>query len=401
MTVIEVPQSLTSSRLATLLASRLILNTVFRVAYPLVPFVVTHFAVSTQTATWIVTVQVLAGLASPLGGWLGDRRGYRATMALGLTLAAIGTTIVAVAPAFLFVIAGLAITGLGTVLYLPSVQAYVSAVTPFARRGRVLGFIEISWSLAGMLLVPPLISLAQSTGGLHFPFALLAVLLVAVLALTQTMLPPDRAHALGEGNRGRPLRTVIRQPVILALFAFLWLAVCGQEILFIVQAPWLTDHFGASPEQIAQTLFVFGLGELFGVSLATALTDWLGKRRAPLVGFGGAAIIYVLLPLLAHNWTSYLILFLLYALCFEFAIVSSFSLASGIDPAARGTVMAGVTFSTQTGRAAGSWIGVPLLQATNVVVNGIVAAVLTWIGIGIAVIKVRPQEKERERHAKL
>ena len=102
----------------------------------------------------------------------------------------------------------------------------------------------------------------------------------------------------------------------------------------------------------------------------------------------------MLLPILSQTWTIYLGLFALFALAFEFAIVSSFALASGLDPAARGTVMAGFTVATATGRAAGSRIGVPLIESTSIVFNGAVAAVLTLIGVLIAGFLVRPQESE-------
>ena len=394
-TTLGAARPLTYPRLATLVLSRLVLNAVFRVAYPLVPFVALQFGVPTQTATLIVTVQVLAGLASPLGGWLGDRVGYRHAMALGLAIAASGTLIVAAASSFAWVLAGLITTGLGTVMYQPSIQAYVSAATPFARRGRALGIIELSWSLAGIALVPPLLALAEWSGGLQVPFMMLGALLVLGLGVSQTLLPPDPPRESLQ-RQSTSLGTVLRQPAVLSLFLFLWLVVGGQEVLFVAQAPWLAEHFGASSEMIGSTLVVFGLGELLGVSLATLLTDWIGKRRAPLLAYSCAALVYFLLPVLGGTWTNYLILFFLFALCFEFAIVASFSLASIIDPTARGTIMAGVSFSTLTGRAAGSALGVPLEQITNIVVNGIVASTLTLIGVLIGVIGARPRETGQE-----
>lgn len=394
-TILEPAQPLTYPRLVTLVLSRLVLNAVFRVAYPLVPFVALRFGVPTEAATLIITVQVLAGLASPFGGWLGDRVGYRNAMALGLATAAGGTLIVAAASSLAWILVGLVTVGLGTVMYQPSIQAYVSAATPFARRGRALGTIELSWSLAGILLVPALLALAEWSDGLSVPFMLLGALLLMGLAISQTLLPPDPPRAVLQRQR-IPVRQVLRQPAVIALFLFLWLVVGGQEVLFVAQAPWLAEHFGASSERIGQTLVVFGLGELLGVSLATLLTDWIGKRRAPLFGFACAALVYLALPLFGHSWISYLILFFLYALCFEFAIVASFSLASIIDPTARGIVMAGVSFSTLTGRAVGSSIGVPLEQISNIVVNGIVASTVTLIGVMIGAIGARPRETSQE-----
>ncbi len=215
--------------------------------------------------------------------------------------------------------------------------------------------------------------------------------------VNQFALPPDPPRAT-VARRTTSSFAVIKQPAVIALFVFLWLVMGGQEILFVAQAPWLAAHFGASSETIGQALVVFGFGELLGVTLATLLTDWLGKRRAPLVGFACAAVVYLLLPVLGRTWNSYLVLFFLYALFFEFSIVASFSLASIIDPNARGIVMAGVSFSTLTGRAAGSALGVPLAQLTSITVNGIVAATLTLVGILVGALGAQPQEKDQKIH---
>ena len=389
----SVERSFTYPRLATIVASRIVLNAIFRVAYPLVPFAVAHFGVSTETATWLVTIQVVAGLTSPLGGWLGDRYGHRTIMIAGLLIVLIGTISVALAPSIAMIVASLGLTGLGTAIYQPCMQAYVSNHTSFAQRGRALGAVELSWSIAGIVAVPTLIAIAERTRGLHILFATLAGLVALVVLLTLMVLPNERKSAQKHASVPS-VRAVVRQASFLPLLFFLWLMLCGQEVLFIAQAPWLTNRFGASPQEIGNTIFVFGLGELLGATLATAFTDHLGKIRAPLLGYTGAALVYLLLPLLAHTWGTYLPLFGLYGLLFEFAIVSSFSLASSINPAARGQVMSGSNLATQTGRATGSWIGVRLFEATNIVVNGIVATVLTVIGIIVVASSVRPQETD-------
>ena len=383
---------LTPGRLAIIVASRLMLNAIFRVTYPLVPFVAATFGVSLRAATWLVTIQVLAGLASPLGGWLSDRRGYRGTMLLGLGISCVGAVGVALAREFAMIVAALAVIGLGAAIYQPSMHAYVGELTPLARRGRALGIVELSWSLAGIIAVSPIVAVVIWSGELRLPFGLLALLILVMLLLSAFSLPPEQRHRAQ--HEALSFRRVIGQPHILAFLLFLWFAVCGQEVLFIAQVPWLTQRFNASPQTISVALFVFGLGELAGVFLVTIFADRIGRLRAPLLGFTGAALIYVLLPILSQTWTIYLGLFALFALAFEFAIVSSFALASGLDPAARGTVMAGSTVATATGRAAGSRIGVPLIESTSIVFNGAVAAVLTLIGVLIAGFLVRPQESE-------
>ena len=390
------PASLTYPQLATIVASRLVLNAIFRVVYPLVPFVASYFGVPARVATWLVTIQVLAGLASPLGGWLGDRRGYRRTMMLGLAIVLAGTIGVVVAGGLLSTIAAFGLVGLGMAIYQPAMQAYVSELTPLARRGWALGIVELSWSLAGIVAVPPLVALVQWTGDLRAPFSVLAAMILVVLLLSLALLPADQPRSRNDDGPSQSLRRVLLQPALWSLLIFFWLVLCAEEILFIAQAPWLASDFGATPQQIGNTLFVFGVGELVGAGLSTLFTDRIGIVRATLAGFTGAAIIYLLFPLLVGGWSSYLLLFMLFGLAFEFAIVASFALASSVNPAARGTIMAAAALAMTSGRAGGSRIGIPLLESTSLVVNGVVAAGLTLSGVVVAAIGVRPRENEPE-----
>jgi predicted MFS family arabinose efflux permease len=221
------------------------------------------------------------------------------------------------------------------------------------------------------------------------------VLILALLALGALLLPGDYRHPSARHAARPGFRTILLRPEVSFLIAFLWLTLCGQEVLFIAQVPWLVERFAATPQSISNALFFFGIGELIGVSLVTAFADRIGKVRAPLLGYGAAVLVYILLPIFSRTWESYLLFFTLFAISFEFGIVATFPLASSVEPAARGTVLAASTIATNTGRAAGGRIGVALYEATGIFVNGIVAAILTLLGILLVAKYVRPQEVEQ------
>lgn len=386
--------SLSYARLAIIVASRLLLNALFRVAYPLVPFIAVRYGVSLEAATWLVTAQVLAALLSPIGGWLGDRQGYRRTMQVGLITSALGALALAFASGFSGVIAAAVLIGLGLAIYQPSMQAYVSDHVPLTRRGRALGIVELSWSLAGIVAVPLLVRVIEWNGDIRLPFAAIAALILVLLAIGALQLPADyRQHR--SSTTARPgLREVLSRPSVAFLILFMWLSLCGEEILFIAQVPWLIDHFAATPESISNALFFFGIGELIGVLLVTTFADRIGKVRAPLLGYGAAVLVYLLLPVFGGTWESYLLFFMLFAVTFEFGIVASFPLASSVAPEARGTVLAAATIATNTGRAAGSRIGVALYGMNGLMVNGVAAAIVTLVGMALVAKFVRPQETD-------
>jgi predicted MFS family arabinose efflux permease len=381
--IAAVPQ-LSRGRLVTLVASRFVLNAIFRLTYPLVPFLALQFGVSERTVTTIITVQVALGLTSLVSGWLGDRIGYRRTMLLGLSAALLGTLGVAFAPTFGWLLIAYGLCGLGAALYLPAMQAYVSALTSYEQRGRAIGLVELSWALAGLAAVPLLLRVVQWQDGIQGAFLLLASGIVFVIGMTLALLPDEHGTITqAPVARVSPL-TVVRQPTVLALCAFLFLAVGGNEILFVAQAPWATARFGADPAALGVAAFVFGVGELGGSVLSTLFTDRLGKLRASLVGFMLAALVFVALPLASGTWLGYLGIYAFYGVTIEFAIVAAITLSSTVSMHARATVMALVSVAIQIGRTLGSQLSVPLLDVGSLATNSLVAATVVLVGVWIA-----------------
>ncbi len=383
---------LSPARLAILVASRFVLNTVFRIAYPLIPFVAARFMVREEVATSIVTAAVVFGLVSPFAGWLGERVGYRRTMLLGLSLAAAGMFCAMLAPAFWALVFAYALCGAGVAVYQPAMQAYVSVLTPYHARGRAVGLVELSWALAGICAVPPLVRLVAAQGTMSIAFAILGVCLCIVTAAT-AWLPSEPRHMSSAGTAPNMLGVITGQGVW-SLLAFVFFAMAGTEIFYIAQPVWATARFEASLADLATAAFVFGIGELVGSSASAFITDRLGKLRAAAFGFAMTAIVFCVLPLLSNTWASYLVFYLLLAVCVEFAIVATLTLASTVGLVGRATIMALTITTLQISRAAGSQLGVPILKSSSLVVTGAIAALLTLFGVMIALRFVQ----ETERH---
>jgi hypothetical protein len=80
---------------------------------------------------------------------------------------------------------------------------------------------------------------------------------------------------------------------------------------------------------------------------------------------------------------------LAFDLCFEFAIVSTFPLVSGLSAQGRGTVLAAMTASIGGGRILGSliapWLSITIGYGFNSILAGIL--VLGAVGFGIMTIR--------------
>jgi predicted MFS family arabinose efflux permease len=391
-----------------LLLARLIFNTAFRIVYPLLALLASGFGVSLQTASLLITVQVAAALLSPLGGALTDARGERAAMTVGLGLFTLGTGVCAAAGSFWLFLFGYGLTGLGLALFAPAVQAYASNRSSYGERGRVLGFLELSWALAALVGVAGLTQLVELQGSLWGAFGVLSASGAIMLVLTRVLLDPHDSPRLAkdDGPRAtpsearRPLWTALQDHGVAAVLAFVALQICAGELIFVSYAAWLEQDFGASTRSLGLVFGLLGIAELGGSIGATLFTDRVGKRRAVLFGFLATGLVMLALPATAGRWALFIGLFLLFDLCFEFAIVSVFPLVSGLGGKARGTVLALTVAATGLGRIVGSIVGPRLFESYGFLANGLVAGATALAGVALGVALVREGEhQERDGEA--
>ncbi len=384
---------LTWRQILILLGGRLTLNTAFRIVYPLLTFLATGLHIDLGTASLLITAQVAATLISPLGGSLADAYGERTTMIGGLLLFCLGAAVCAVAREFALFIVGYGVIGLATALYHPSAQAYASARTPYAQRGRVLGILELSWAFAALIGVTSL-SWLIGIDDTWAP-AFWALFVVGVLSLLGTIieLPPvPHVRQARPADAPQLNRHALAQPSVIAALLCMFCTLLAAELIFVVYAGWIEADFGATTEQLALVFGLLGFVELAGSSGSTLLVDRIGKRRTVLVAFSVVAMFQGLLPISAGNWGLFLLLFLLFDLWFEFAIVSVFPLVSGILPQARGTMLSLSVAAIGLGRVVGSLVGPLIWTEFGFIANGLLAATMTALGVIICLLFVREGE---------
>lgn len=388
---LERPAGLSWQHLAILLIGRLVLNTAFRMVYPLLVFLAAGLGVSIQTASLLVTLQVGTSLLSPLGGMLSDTRGERLTMLIGLASFCIGALACALAHSFGLFLGGYTLIGVGAALYMPALQSYASARSDYSQRGRVLGILELSWALAALIGVAGLTLLVEAWNSWAPAFWCLFVL-GAVMLLFSMALPNDGVHQHRSSARpqaGSGFAAALSSPDVRGALILVFCQLLASELVFVVYATWLERDFAAGTEQLGLIFGLLGFVELGGSLGATLFTDRIGKRRAVLAGFTAVAIFVALLPLSAGHWGLFLILFLLFDLCFEFAIVSLFPLVSGLSAHNRGIVLALSVTAVGIGRVVGSLIGPQLFAAAGFLANGLLAGAAALLGVLVGLIFVR------------
>jgi MFS transporter, DHA1 family, inner membrane transport protein len=382
--------SLTNGQLALVTLGRLALTTAYRILYPLQPFLVLHLNVDLRTVTLLVTTQVFASLISPLGGALTDTRGERTIMAWALGLFCVGSALCALSATFGVFLVGYALIGLAIALYQPAAQAYLSARTQYARRGRALGVLELSWAGAALLGVAPLMQVVQATRDLSLVFWLLLIAGGISLALIRFALPPTPWHA--DTSTRRIDWSALRAPRVVAMLAMLMLCMGAIDLIFVIQAVWLKASFGTDEGQLGLVFGMLGIAELIGTISSASLVDRLGKKRSVIGGFALTALCMAALPLSEGRWLLFLVLFFLFDLCFEFSLVSVFPLISGIAPHVRGTILALSVAAVGVGRTVGSQLSAPLWSHYGITANALVGAGMLLAGVALCVLFVHETE---------
>ncbi len=372
--------------LLALLGGRFVINTAFRIVYPLLALLATKLAVDLRTASLLITMQVGVTLLSPLGGRLADLRGDRFAMLAGLAIFCVGAVVCALANSFGLFLLGYSVIGFGSTLYMPAVQLYASARSDYAQRGRVLGLLETSWALSALIGVTGLTVLVEAQDALSGVYWVLFGLGVAAFVITATLttaVPVINARPDAPPTNVGP---VITQRGVLTALGFIILQLLAVELVFVVYAAWLQADFSASTAQLGLVFGILGIMELAGSVGAALFTDRIGKRRAVLAGFGAMAVFVVLLPLTAGRWELFLLVFLCFGLTFEFAIVSMFPLVSGLVREGRGTVIALSIAMVGLGRIIGSLAGPRLFENYGFGANALLAGGAAVIGVIIGLV---------------
>ena len=180
-------------------AIRTVINTMHRMVYPFLAIFSRGLGVDLITLSRLLAIRSLVGMIGPFFATIGDSRGRKLAMVLGLGLFTLGTSLVVFWPTIPAFTIALMLTTLGKMLFDPPMQAYIGDRVPYERRGRVLAVTELGWSLSFIIGVP-FMGFLISRWGWMSPFWTLTLLGICSLLLLNWMVSNDtisRDHAPG------------------------------------------------------------------------------------------------------------------------------------------------------------------------------------------------------------
>ena len=370
-------------QLPLLTVGRLVGNGASRLTVPFLGVIGRSLGVPISTMGTAASAGDFTGLLAPFIGRRLDRGHHAHAMTAGMVLVAIGATVAASSPGALVIGVGFVVISLGKLLYDPAVSTWASERVDYARRARVIGFLELSWA-GSMLVVVPLLGLIVAGPGWRWAYALMAAAAAAMALVVRRRVPDDPAQRAERvpGTRFRFTR------VTLTGLAGFGLLMTASNAAFVVFGAWLGDAFGFSPAVIGLAAVLLGLAELGATAATIRITDRLGKRTA--VSLGAALMVptALALGLVGHRAWLGLGLFAVFVLGFEFAIVSGLPLVAELQTDARAAGLGLAVGLGTVGRGVMSIVSTRLYEAHGIGGSGALSAacagcVVVAYGLGL------------------
>ena len=370
-------QNKISIQVALFTIVRVVINTQFRMMYPLLPAFRDGLGVPIERLYAAMKYRSIAGAFGPFLASIADSRGRKVGVLFGLLLFIAGSAVVVFCPTYPGLVVALILTILGKVVFDPSIQSYLGDKIPYAQRGRILGIIEMSWSGAFLLGVP-LIGFLIARSYWLAPFPLLGILAGLGLIAIGILLPND--VAVKRPNMLTNFGSVLHSSSALAGLLVTFTISASNEMVNLVFGVWMEASFGLAVAALGAAATVIGLAELAGEGLVTTLADRLGKQRATAIGLWSINLCALLLPILGTSVVGALVGLFLFFLAFEFTFVSMIPLMSEVLPEARATLMAATIASASLGRATAAQLAGPV-YTWGFLASAVVAVLINTVGI--------------------
>lgn len=324
---------------ATLLLAVFCLGIDMYVVAALIPTIADDLSEQVAAMGLLVSAYALPNaLLAPFFGPLSDRYGRRLVMLIGMAFFALTVAGTAVAPTLLVLVLLRILNGLGAAIVMPAVFAYAGDLPTAAQRARAMGNLAMGYPLAALLGLPIGALLA---GAVSWRATFLAVaLLAAVAAVLIWRLPADRPRGAAATGYAEGMRLAIGNRSVLAVLAVTFVWFMGPTGMFTFVGEFFQSSYGLTTSQIGVVFVVLGLVGVVSARSSGRVTARFGARRVVLLGIACFGTAVFLLPSTPPYLALSLGVFSVWVFGTWFGLPAQQSIAAGIDPRARGTIMA-------------------------------------------------------------
>lgn len=253
----------------------------FMIMMPLGNFLMPHFHITAQEFSILVAAYTFsAALASITAASFVDRFDRKNVLLFAYTGFLAGTLLCALAPSYFLLLIARIISGLFGGLIGAQVLAIVADVIPFERRGRAMGIIMASFSVASVFGVPFGLYLSRFFNW-HAPFYFVVILGLILIPLLVRYIPSIDAHK-NQNTRTNPIvllkNIAIEKNQRLAVLLSSTMML-GHFLIIPFLNPYMEFNVGFTKEQTPLIYLVGGGLTLFTSPLIGRMADKHGKYR--------------------------------------------------------------------------------------------------------------------------
>jgi len=340
----------------------------FLIMMPLGPQYMRVFDINpAQFGTIVSAYAISAGIAGLISGTFLDRFDRRHSLRVLYAGFGLATLACALAPGYISLTAARGLAGAFGGVSNAVILAIIGDVIPESRRGRAMGIVMSSFSVASVLGVPIGLYLANAFSW-HAPFFMLA-LVSAVVLVAQWFLVPHIKSRVSETHAApiAHLAQILSGPGHLRAFAFIGTVVLTGFLVIPYISPYMVRNVGLLETELPYIYLAGGLCTIFSMNIIGRLADRFGKRRLFTIMAICAAAVTLLLTNLSRVGTLLAVtVTTLFMVCMSGRFVPAMAImTSAVEQRLRGGFMSVCSAVQHIASGLGSYIGGLILVESN------------------------------------
>ncbi|WP_339232417.1 MFS transporter [Bacillus sp. PS108] len=367
---------------------------------PLLPDLAKAFSSDVSVLALSISIYgIMIFIGAPLLVPLGDKYSRELSLLAGLMIFIIGTVICALAQNIFFFFLGRALSGLAAGAFVPTAYAVVGDRVPYTYRGKVMGLIVSSWSLALIFGVP----LGSFIGGvLHWRwtfwiFALMGVLVVLLILLEM------RRHAQHKNSGKKEIeepagtfRDALKVPRVPVYITITFCNMIGFYGMYSFLGTYLQDVFTGGNTAAGLFIMIYGIG--FSMSVITGkIADRIGKMRSLLIALGVISVLLACLPYAPVSMFLLIVSLFIWGLMQSLTVTLLSTILSDCSERHRGKVMVFYSLASNLAVTLGSALMGPVYVAYGYAAVGLICAAITVLGFVLSVFAYKKYGKLEQK----
>lgn len=341
----------------------------FMIIMPLGPQYMRVFHIdATKFGVIVSAYAISAGIAGILAGFFIDRFDRKRAMALLYAGFTLGTLFCAVAMTYETLVAARVVAGAFGGVTMGLIMAVIGDVIPEERRGRAMGMVMSSFSVASICGVPTGLYLANQIDW-HVPFYALAGLSALVLAMMWKVMPSLRGHLEhhDEGQHaGERMATILKERDHQMALLFMAFLIATGFVVFPFLASFFVKNVGLTEKQLPWIYLCGGLATLVSMNLIGRWADRSGKHRVFIIMTLSMMIPVLIVTNLGLTPLAITLLFsTIFMVCSSGRMVPAMAmLTASIEPRYRGGFMSINSSVQQLTSGVAAWLGGVIIHTT-------------------------------------